>query len=80
MCFYVLCSIPPSPEILAESGFRSHGKKYKPHSNNQGESMHVVEIFSNDLRFRWMTTKGGGGMFLRGIFHEESNNDVSLVV
>ena len=78
MCFYVLCSILQSPELLAESGFCSQGQKYQQHPNNHGKSMHVAENFGSDSRFWWMTAKAGGGMFLGVIFHEESNSDVSL--
>ena len=42
--------------------------------------MRVGEIFGSDSRFRWMMTKGGGGMFLGVMFHEELNGDVSLAV
>ena len=80
MSFYVLCSIPHSPELLAESGFRSQGQKYLQHPNNHGKSMGVVEIFGIDSCVRWMTTTGVGGMFLGVMFHEESNSDVSLAV
>jgi hypothetical protein len=80
MCFYILCSIPHSPELLAESGFCSHGQKYQQHQNNHDESMCVVEIFGSDSCFRWMTTKGGSGMFQGVIFHKESNGGVSLAV
>ena len=80
MCVYVLCSIPHSPALLAESAFCSHGQKYQQHPNNHGESMRVVEIFSSDSSFQGIMTKGGGGMFLGVIFHEESIGDVSLAV
>jgi hypothetical protein len=30
--------------------------------------MHVVEIFSSDLRLQWMTTKGGAWYVSRGNF------------
>jgi hypothetical protein len=71
---------PHSLELLAESGFHSHGQKYQQHPNNHSKSMRVVEIFGSDSCFWWMTTKGGGGMFLGVFFHEESNGDVILAV
>ena len=42
--------------------------------------MRVVEFFGSDTSFQWMTTMGGGGMFLGVIFHKESDGDISLAV
>ena len=42
--------------------------------------MRVVVFYCSEMRFQWLATEGGRGMFLEVIFHEESNGDVSLAV